>query len=140
MIFAKRFVFDTSTLLGAVLRPASVPRQAFRAALSQGVLCASPATLAELERVLMRDKFDAYQIRATRLEFLQDYRDVLRLFPVTEADALGLPQPCRDPQDDKFLALARHCEADIIVSSDGDLLVLNPWQGVPILTPAQFLG
>jgi uncharacterized protein len=88
----------------------------------------------------MRDKFDAYQIRATRLEFLHDYRDALRRFPVTDAGALGLPQPCRDPQDDKFLALARHCKADIIVSSDSDLLVLNPWQGVPILTPAQFLG
>jgi hypothetical protein len=57
MIRARRFVFDASTLLGAVLRPRSVPRQAFRAALSQGVLCASPATLAELERVPMRSTF-----------------------------------------------------------------------------------
>jgi predicted nucleic acid-binding protein len=29
-------------------------------------------------------------------------------------------------------------DADALVSSDGDLLVLDPWHGIPIMTPAQF--
>ena len=28
----------------------------------------------------------------------------------------------------------------LIISSDQDLLVLNPWRGIPILTPAQFVA
>jgi len=30
--------------------------------------------------------------------------------------------------------------ADLIVTSDQDLLALNPFRGIPILTPAAYLG
>lgn len=136
---AARVVLDTSTLVGAILLPRSVPRQAFMRALARASLCASPATLAELERVLLRKKFDRYLDRDRRLDFFQRYRNQVLLFPVTEAEETALPQACRDPRDNKFLALAAHCSADVVVSSDDDLLVLNPWQDIPILTPAQFL-
>lgn len=139
MSLAARVVLDTSTLVGAILLPRSVPRQAFIQALARASLCASPATLAELERVLLRKKFDRYLDRDTRLDFFQRYRNQVLLFPVTEAEETALPQACRDPRDNKFLALAAHCSADALVSSDDDLLALNPWQGIPILTPAQFL-
>jgi predicted nucleic acid-binding protein len=43
---------------------------------------------------------------------------------------------CRDPTDDKFLELAMNGHADLIVSGDADLLVLNPFQGIPIVPPA----
>jgi putative PIN family toxin of toxin-antitoxin system len=135
----ERVVLDTSTLIGAILLPRSVPRQAFMKALGSGTLCASPATLAELERVLSRKKFDRYLDCDTRLDFFQRYSHQVLLFPVTEAEEAALPQACRDPRDNKFLALASHCSADVLVSSDDDLLVLNPWQYIPILTPAQFL-
>jgi hypothetical protein len=43
-----------------------------------------------------------------------------------------------------FAAKERHADsaawlADPIVSSGNGLLVLHPWRGIPILTPAQFL-
>jgi putative PIN family toxin of toxin-antitoxin system len=136
---AARVVLDTSTLVGAILLPRSVPRQAFMQALARATLCASPATLAELERVLLRKKFDRYLDRDSRLDFFLRYRNQVLLFPVTEAAETALPQACRDPRDNKFLALAAHCSADVLVSSDDYLLVLNPWQDIPILTPAQFL-
>lgn len=135
-----RVVLDTSTLIGAMLRPRSVPGQVFLTAMGTGTLCVSPATLAELEAVLAREKFDAYLDRERRSQFLERYRQRTVLFAVTETDELNLARPCRDPRDNKFLALAQHCAADLIVSSDSDLLVLNPWQGIQILTPAQFLG
>jgi len=47
--------------------------------------------------------------------------------------------PCRDPKDNQFLALCQACAATVLVSSDADLLVLHPWHGIPILTPATFL-
>jgi putative PIN family toxin of toxin-antitoxin system len=45
---------------------------------------------------------------------------------------------CRDPKDDKFLELAVSGQADIIVTGDADLLVLNPFRDIPIVTPATF--
>jgi predicted nucleic acid-binding protein len=44
----------------------------------------------------------------------------------------------RDPTDDKFLELAANGRADLIVSGDTDLLALNPFRGIPIVTPAMF--
>ena len=38
-----------------------------------------------------------------------------------------------------FLALALAAEAEVIVSSDEDLLVLHPWRGISILNPAEFI-
>ena len=46
---------------------------------------------------------------------------------------------CRDPTDDKFLELAVNGGADLIVSGDGDLLALNPFRDIPIVTPAAFV-
>ena len=47
---------------------------------------------------------------------------------------------CRDPKDDKFLEAALAAKADCIVSGDADLLVLNPFEEIPILRPAEFLA
>jgi len=47
---------------------------------------------------------------------------------------------CRDADDNKFLEAALAGEADCIVSGDVDLLSLSPFQGVPILRPAEFLA
>jgi len=46
---------------------------------------------------------------------------------------------CRDPKDDKFLELAVNGRADLIVSGDRDLLALNPFREIPIVTPATFV-
>ena len=45
---------------------------------------------------------------------------------------------CRDPDDDKFLELAVNGRADVIVSGDDDLLALDTFRGIPIITPAAF--
>jgi predicted nucleic acid-binding protein len=46
---------------------------------------------------------------------------------------------CRDPDDDKLLEIAVAGNADCLVTGDQDLLILHPFQGVPIITPAAFL-
>jgi len=65
-------------------------------------------------------------------------RGSMHFFAVTPADASDVQPPCRDPMDNKFLALVQVCQADILVSSCDDLLVLNPWRDIPVLRPAQF--
>ena len=135
----RRVVFDTSTLVGAALKPDSVPHRALLQALARCDVWASAQTLAELEQVMRRDKFDRYLSREIRLDFVAVLRQSMHFFAVTQADEEDLRPPCRDPKDNKFLALAQVCRADALVSSDGDLLVLNPWRGVPVLSPAAFL-
>lgn len=46
---------------------------------------------------------------------------------------------CRDPTDGKYLELALAAGAEAIVSSDGDLLALDPWRGVRIVTAAAYV-
>lgn len=46
---------------------------------------------------------------------------------------------CRDPKDDKYLELALSTGAETIVSSDSDLLVLDPWRNIRILSPGEYL-
>ena len=54
-------------------------------------------------------------------------------------DATPLPEPvCRDPHDDAILALARSSDSPLIVTGNEDLLVLHPWQGIPIVRPREF--
>ncbi|NQZ65388.1 putative toxin-antitoxin system toxin component, PIN family, partial [Crocosphaera sp.] len=47
---------------------------------------------------------------------------------------------CRDPKDNKFLEVAVNGKADFIITGDKDLLVLNPFQGIEIITVNEFLS
>ena len=46
---------------------------------------------------------------------------------------------CRDAKDNMILELAISGRADVIVTGDSDLLVLNPFQGMAVLVPQMFL-
>jgi putative PIN family toxin of toxin-antitoxin system len=136
----RRVVLDTSTLVGAALKPGSVPHQALLLSLARADVCASVQTWLELERVMQHRRFDRYLARGLRLEFAALLRQSMQFFTVTPADEAALQPPCRDATDNKFLALVQVCQANVLVSSDDDLLVLNPWCGVPVLRPAEFLA
>ena len=134
----RRVVFDTSALVSAALRVGSTPHRVVAKSLAVGQICVSVYTLAELELVLARPKFDRYQLPDVRLAFFALVRQHAVCFDVTAAHKIQATPPCRDPKDDPFLALCIACDADALVSSDEDLLVLHPWNGMPILKPADF--
>jgi predicted nucleic acid-binding protein len=83
---SRRVILDTSTLVSAALRIGSVPYQALLEALGSWDLCASVETLAELEQVLGREKFDRYLDRASRREFVALICRNIHLFAVQNAD------------------------------------------------------
>jgi len=134
MSFDRRLVIDTGILVSAAIRPASVPALALEKALLYFEVCVSPETLAELETVLLRSKFDAYASPADRQEFVTGFRQHTTLFSVV-SDITDCPHP----KDNKLLALAQAADAEFIVASDPHLTGLNPWRGIPILPPAAFL-
>ena len=129
-----RFVFDTNVIVSALLFNDSVPGQAFIRALKHGMILVSGALAGELSRVLGRDRFDRYVTREERDAFLESLIRESNLIEITEA-----VQVCRDPKDDQVLELAVNGNAAYIVTGDTDLLVLNPFRGVEIVTPAEFL-
>jgi len=47
---------------------------------------------------------------------------------------------CRDPKDNKFLEVAVNGEADVMVTGDEDLLVLNPYRGIRIVSPSAYVA
>ena len=57
-----------------------------------------------------------------------------QVVPVIRRAAAG-----RDSRDNKLREIALAGEAAPIISGDTDLLVLNPWHGIPIGTPADYL-
>lgn len=135
MMSELRTVIDTGVAVSAVLLSHSVPRQAFDLAVERGRLLISAATIAELDEVLRRPKFDKYVSEKQRLEFLAALVRDAELVEVTEQIA-----ECRDPRDDRFLELAVSGGATHIVSGDADLLVLHPFRGIAIATPQEFVS
>jgi putative PIN family toxin of toxin-antitoxin system len=129
-----RIVVDTSVVVSALLLPRSVPRQAFDLASTRGKLLVSDATVAELDEVLRRPKFNRYVTEKIRLEFLSALVQAAEQVEVTEVITA-----CRDPKDDMFLELAISGKASHILSGDDDLLLLHPFRGIPIIRPQDFI-
>ncbi|MBD0389958.1 MAG: putative toxin-antitoxin system toxin component, PIN family [Nostoc sp. C3-bin3] len=130
----RRFVFDTNVLISAFLFSKGKPRQAFDKAQDIGIIIFSNAAFSELEEVLYRRKFDKYLPLEMRQELLENLIETVEFIEVTE-----LVNECRDPKDNKYLELAITSQAECIVTGDDDLLVLNPWRSIEILTVVEFL-
>jgi len=129
-----RCVVDTNVLVSAMVFPLSVPRQAVDEALSDGALLFSEFTMDELKEVLFRSKFDRYVSREERALFLAQIGVAAEFVSIIQ-----LVRECRDPKDDKFLEVALNGRADVIITGDADLLAMNPWRGMAILSPADYL-
>ena len=130
-----RCVFDTNVLVSALLLPDSKPRRALDLALRRGTVLLSVAVLVELYEVLGRKQFARYVDEEDVRKF------VAALTRETQWVEVGVEiAACRDSKDDKFLELAVSGHATHIVTGDSGLLVLNPFQGIQILSPSSFLA
>jgi putative PIN family toxin of toxin-antitoxin system len=128
-----RVVVDTNVFVSAILKVNSLPFLVVRWIDQHGGLLKSVATEGEILSVLDRPHIAAVTVPS----FRDDLAKMLaraELVTITERITA-----CRDPHDDKFLELAVNGYADLIVSGDGDLLALNPFRDIPIVTPAAFV-
>jgi putative PIN family toxin of toxin-antitoxin system len=128
-------VFDTNALISAAILPNSASRKAFTLATQKFQLALSAAALDELVGVIERPHLDKYfGSTNTRFAFL------MLIAQLSDMCAThSIITDCRDTDDNKILELAVDANAKIIVCGDNDLLVLNPYKGIEILRPHEFL-
>jgi predicted nucleic acid-binding protein len=94
----------------------------------------SESTFFELADVLGREKFNAYVSIQDREEFLRMLGRIVEIVTILHA-----VHDCRDGEDNQILEVAVNGQAQVIVTGDEDLLVLNPFREIPILRPADYL-
>jgi len=128
-------ILDTNVLVSAVLFGQSTSADVLEEALDHYVPVFTLATWHELTQVLMREKLNRYLTQEARHLFLAKLASM-----VDVVESRSVVNDCRDPKDNKFLALAVDAKAACIVTGDNDLLVLHPYRGIAVCTPAEFLA
>jgi putative PIN family toxin of toxin-antitoxin system len=129
-----RVVLDVNVLVSAMAFPGSVPRQAMDIAMEESRILLSLPVLTELRDVLNREKLARYISPSLRLSFLSNLAKIGEMVEITDRIVA-----CRDPKDDKILDLAVSGHANCVITGDRDLLILNPFRNIAIITPKSFL-
>jgi putative PIN family toxin of toxin-antitoxin system len=128
-----RVVLDTNVLVSAALKGQSMPGTTAHIVQRLGGLLKSLATEQQLFAVVAGPYFVPLIDPETHA-WLRTLMAAAKLVTITERIVA-----CRDPADDKFLELAVNGHADLIVTGDGDLLALNLFRDIPIVTPTTFV-
>jgi hypothetical protein len=128
------FVIDVNVFISAFLFTNSKPREALDKAQDLGFVLLSNSIFLELLEVINRSKFNRYLSPERKQKLIGD---------LTETSIFIEPNlvinECRDPKDNKYLELAVAGQADCIITGDQDLLILNPFRQIKIITVQQFL-
>jgi len=100
-------------------------------------ICASETLLNELQATLSQNKFRSKLqiLGVTVSDLMSGIRELVEVYPIANINVPTL----RDPNDNMVLATAIAAEAEAIVTGDRDLLVLQEYAGIPIITARQFL-
>ncbi|WGV28775.1 putative toxin-antitoxin system toxin component, PIN family [Halotia branconii CENA392] len=116
-----------------------VPGKTLRLARNQQInVFTSELLLLELEITLKRDKF---QLQLQQRSYtVEDLMSVVQSLS-NDCSTISVDSPqLRDPKDTVVLAAAVVANAEAIITGDLDLLVLIEFNGIPILTPQDFLS
>lgn len=98
---------------------------------NQIISTATPAIVLEYNSTIeyLLEKYKGNHIKVPLMQIVS----AMKLIP--ESDTIHI---CRDPDDDKFISCAVDSNAIYIVSGDKDLLVLEEYKGIEIITVSQF--
>lgn len=133
----RRVVLDTNVLVSAIILPSSrTGRVLLHLRNRRFIPLYHPIVLEELVDVLHRQHIrEKYGITAS------DVRTVTELILTVgeNVEPVRRIAVCRDPKDDIFLEIAIAGQADAVVTGDKDLLVLHPFEEIPIIGISAFL-
>lgn len=131
----ERIVIDTNCIVNRLLVPHSVAAHAVRRAIDTADVLMADATLGELAEVFSRAKFDRYISIEDRQQFFRRLARVVEVVPITHTVRV-----CRDPKDEKFLEVAVNGAAELIITGDKDLLVLDHHRDIRIIMLAEHIA
>ncbi len=127
-----RLVVDTNLMIRALLSEGPA-RQFFKLAPFHHQLLYHAEQLGELRAVAARPRLEIAAEAVTELvERIERYGQRVDSDVNAQLD-------CRDPKDDYVLALALAGSAEVILSEDNDLLVLDTWRGIRVMRLFEFL-
>jgi putative PIN family toxin of toxin-antitoxin system len=134
-----RAVIDSTVLVSAFLTEGGVSAELLRYA-REGVFLVflSEEILAETEHTLSYSRLRARYTYTD--EEVTDFLDRLRLAVELITDLPQLTGIVRDPNDDMIIATAQRAQAAYIVTRDKDLLSLEMYEEITILTPETFIA
>ncbi len=129
-----RVVIDTNVLVSGLLFGGQPGKIHDLWASGRLVPLVSKDTFEEFNKVLAYPKFRLSRAEIAKIveEELLPYADAVDV----TANTAGI---CRDPDDDKFLALAASGDASYLVTGDKDLLALQTFGNARIVTVSDFL-
>lgn len=132
----RRVVVDPSVLVSAAITPRRTPPDLVVRAAADGayVLVISQMLVRELESVLGRSKLRRYLSPEDAVEFIERLCRIAHMAQDPEVRAAVV----RDPQDDYLVALALASGAEVLVSSDRDLLEADITSPI-VVAPKAFL-
>lgn len=131
-----RAVLDTNTLISAFFWD-GVPGRVYTSADDRYILLTSELLLEELKTVLERPKFtEALRKSGRSVSQLMAFHTLIceKVESVDIADNV-----IRDPKDRIVLGCALGGQADYVVSGDKDLLILERYANIPIISAVRFL-
>jgi len=125
-------VFDTNILISA-LGWNGKPEECLKKVFDDSITgYTSPEILRELALVMDYPHLDFRESEKQR--FLSQVATEFHIVqPETSVEV------CRDPDDNKFLECALAADASYVVSGDDDLLDLEEFEGIQIVSPSTFL-
>ncbi len=125
-------VFDTNVLIAAFVAHGVCAKLLLRARRGQFQLIGSPFIFQEFEQVLIK------KFLVPKNEARQASRLISEAMHTVVRPAETPAGICRDPDDDAILACAFAGKADYLITGDADLLSLQTFKGIQILSPRNF--
>ena len=124
-------VIDTNVVISGVFFGGS-PRKVLEAAVGHALSAYATAEIVEEYQEIVEEMIQRKQGTISRSILTPFIQSLHFIDPKTAVTA------SRDPDDDKFLGCAIDSHSLYVVSGDKDLLVLENYQGIEIITAAEF--
>jgi len=128
-----RILFDTNTLISAVIANGKPRKLLLMALANEFDLVSSNELLKEFENVISRPKFKLSSLEINK--FVNTVRKTVKIVKV-KSDFKVVKD---DPEDDKVLNASYDAKVVYIVTGDSDLLKLKKFKGIKIVTASKLL-
>jgi len=125
-----KLILDSNVIIAA-FSSRGLCHSLFELCLTKHSIIISDHILIEVHRIL----HEKFKMPTKKVDEVIDY---LKKFCETQGYKKLKENICRDKDDDEILALAQSASADYIITGDKDLLVLETFISIPIVSPWGF--